>query len=287
MESKNLWDGYKGLMEYYDNLVNSGKPVCPIAHTCITCHIGVLIDPDGVFLCAKAPDVKGELLPVPCTVKSEMRTSNIAPHLLHDNLCYVADYGTKYKPRHDAYMDQLKKYVDCCPHDLYANAIYKYVSKNTLVNDIKDILNEYDHADYGRDKLNILFCVYGMDNEGEDKQWTEWYIKQLIPNGLCCITGERDYIPDAYPKRITSTSGKEVLFSGDSCVGYIASQKIIHTIQYLIYGKQNRERVEAEEKLQSFFSQKITEEELETWASEKYPGKWDKLKKIICGGGNE
>lgn len=283
MGSKNLWDGYKGLMAYYDNLVNAGKPVCPIAHTYITCHIGVLIDSDGVFLCAKAPDVKGELLPVPCTVKSETRTSNIAPHLLHDNLCYVADYGVKYRPRHDAYMDQLKKYVDCCPHDLYAKAIYKYVSKNTLVNDIKDILNDYDCPDYAHDKLNIIFCVYGMGNEGEDKQWTEWYIKQLIPNGVCCITGESDYIPDAYPKCITSPNGKEILFEKGSHVGYIAAQKIIHAIQYLIYGMRNQERVEAEKKLKDFLNQKITAEDLKAWVFEKYPGKWDKLKKIIEG----
>lgn len=285
MSSKNMWDAYRGLIRYYDNLVNAGEPVCPIAHTYITCHIGVLIDSDGVFLCAKAPDVKGELVPVPCTAKSETRTSNIAPHLLHDNLSYVADYAPKYKKRHDAYIQRLEHYVNNCPDDLYAKAIYKYVSKNTLVDDIKDVLNEYDV--HTRDKLNILFCVYGMDNEGADKHWSEWYPKQLKPNGICCITGKRDYIPDSYPKCITSASGTEVLFDNGSQVGYIATQKIIHTIQYLVYGKQNRERVEAEEKLQAFFNQKITAEELEAWVLEKHPGKWDKVKNIIYGVENE
>ena len=126
-----------------------------------------------------------------------------------------------------------------------------------------------------------------MDSEGADKHWSEWYPKQLKPNGICCITGERDYIPDSYPKCITSASGTEVLFDNGSQVGYIAAQKIIHTLQYLLYGKQNRERVEAEEKLQAFFNQKITAEELEAWVLEKHPGKWDKLKNIIYRVGNE
>ena len=39
----------------------------------------------------------------------------------------------------------------------------------------------------------------------------------------------------------------------------------------------------AEEKLQAFFNQKITAEELEAWVLEKHPGKWDKLKNIIYG----
>lgn len=285
MSSKNMWDAYKGLMVYYDNLVNAGEPVCPIAHTYITCHIGVLIDSDGGFLCAKAPDVKGELVPVPCTAKSETRTSNIAPHLLHDNLSYVADYEPKYKKRHDAYMARLEYYVNNCPEDLYAKAIYNYVVKNTLVDDIKDVLNEYDvHI---QDKLNILFCVYGMDNEGVDKHWSEYYPSRLKTNGICCITGKHDYIPDAYPKCITSANGTEVLFDAGSQVGYIAAQKIIHAMQYLIYGKQNRDRVESEAKLQDFFNQKITAEELEMWVLEKHPEKLDKFKNIIYGVQNE
>ena len=81
---------WEGLIKAYDSLVNKGAKICPIAHTYISVHIGVLIDKNGKFLCAKVPDVKGELIAVPCTDESGRRTGGDHPHLLHDNLCYVA-----------------------------------------------------------------------------------------------------------------------------------------------------------------------------------------------------
>lgn len=177
---------------------------------------------------------------VPCTIESETRTSNKAPHLLSDNLAYVCQYPG-HKDRHQIYMDQLQAYVKNCPADQYANAIYKYVSKGTLLNDINDILEKKWHLP--AHKINIVFAVYEMPNDGRDDMWTDYYIKSLPKTGLCVVTGEMDYIPDAYPAKLLTSNGKERLLFKDSGVGYVASQKICHALQWLTYGQGNKQRV--------------------------------------------
>ena len=75
---------WEELIKLYDKLVDDGKPVCPVAHTYLTAHVGVLIDKNGNFLAAMKTQAQGELVAVPCTIESEGRTNNIAPHLLSD-----------------------------------------------------------------------------------------------------------------------------------------------------------------------------------------------------------
>lgn len=266
--------GFDGLIKYYDSLQEAGAPICPIAHKYITGHIMTIINQEGKLLKAIMPDVK-ELACVPCTIESECRSSNVAPHLLHDKLMYVAAYSPKYAMHHDAYLTQLKNYVDQCPQDIYAAAIYEYVKKDTLMEDIKDILPE--KLGYPMENLNVIFGVYGMVADSIDLRWTQWYLSQLKPNGTCSITGQRDYIPSAYPKCVTSIGGNEVLFATNSRVGYIASQKIIHALQYMTYGKKNYDKTEAEYKLRGFINGEIEREDLKQWVDEKYPGKWKQL----------
>ncbi|WP_270458478.1 type I-C CRISPR-associated protein Cas8c/Csd1 [Faecalimonas umbilicata] len=264
---------WEGLIKAYDSLLDKGAKICPIAHTYITVHIGVLINKNGEFLCAKAPDIKGELVSVPCTVESGRRTSGDHPHLLHDNLCYVAPYGKNNK-RHKAYLEQLKGYVERNPGDLFANAIYNYVKTGNILNDLKDILQNIKLG-IPTEKMNIAFCVYGLENEGVDLDWTEYYLSTLPKNGVCYATGNPDYIPSGYPACITSSSGKERLFLKDSGIGYIASQKIIHAIQYFAYAAENSSRVEAETHIKDYTEGCISEGDLKIWIDKKYPGKWN------------
>ena len=68
--------------------------------------------------------------------ESGRRTGGDHPHLLHDNLCYVAPYG-KSEKRHKAYLEQLKEYTECNPGDLFANVIYSYVKTGNILHDLK------------------------------------------------------------------------------------------------------------------------------------------------------
>ena len=105
---------WEALIRYYDNV----PEVCPIAHTYITPRIAVLLSQEGKFLCAAPVEIK-ELVAVPCTWESEARSSNNAPHLISDNLTYVIDVPT-YEVRHEKYMEQLGRYIEAVPNDIYA-----------------------------------------------------------------------------------------------------------------------------------------------------------------------
>ena len=129
MES--MWES---LCTQYDLLTKSGKKICPIAHTYIAAHIGILLDKQGNLLVALCPEVHGELIPVPCTIESDCRTSNLAPHLLSDHLEYLTILNGTFRNReaHRLYVQQLKDYVAQNPDDKYASAIYAYVSSKNL-----------------------------------------------------------------------------------------------------------------------------------------------------------
>ena len=81
----------------------------------------------------------------------------------------------------------------------------------------------------------IGFAVYKTEYDPEE--WTEYYIKTLPKNGICSVTMQEDYMPEAYPAKIMSATDKSKIFAKGSGVGYIASQKIIHTMQYLNWYK--------------------------------------------------
>lgn len=87
---------FEELVRYYDKI----EGICPIAHTYLTTHIGVLLDKSGNFLVAKDVSDNGELVSVLCTIESESRTSGDAPHVISDNLSYVCNLP-KYQMRHN------------------------------------------------------------------------------------------------------------------------------------------------------------------------------------------
>ena len=66
------------------------------------------------------------------------------------------------------------------------------------------------------------------------------------PNGMCSITGNNDFIPATYPKgirfagdgaKLFITSSRNIMLKGMPALapGYIASQKILHTLQCLCF----------------------------------------------------
>lgn len=283
---------WEELIELYDKLEADGKPVCPIAHTYITAHIAILIDKSGNFLAAMNPEVKGELVAVPCTVESEARTSNVAPHLISDQIQYVVEFP-QYEDKHKKYLEQLENYLKNNPIDLYAKAVYRYTLKGTLMDDIKNLLSEKENI---RQK-NIVFAVYGIETDGRDPLWTDYYTtKVLRPNGICSITGKPDYIPGSYPRDILAPGDRARLFITrenplddypKNAPGYIASQKAIHALQYMIYGADNVERVEAEYNILHYVRGETEREDLKKWVDDKYPGKWDGFIKMLDSSSEE
>ena len=279
---------WEELVKYYDKLWADGKPICPIAHTYVTAHLGVLINTDGDFLAAMIPEVKGELTPVPCTAESETRTSGISPHLISDQIQYVGIVPGKEK-KHAAYIKQLKDYTEANKNDIYAKSVYKYLSKNTFMDDIDPLIKVSKFAE----TMNIIFEVYELQTKGIDLDWASFYTSKLPKNGRCSITGNLDYIPDAYPGYIISPNDPAKLFMGvnksytsttKNNPGYIASQKIIHALQYIIYGHENYERVKAKYEINKYLRDEIAEDDLKEWIEKRYPGKRDTFIKILKSG---
>lgn len=167
---------WEALVELYDKLRAAGKPVCPIAHTYISANIAILLDNDGNFLAAMRPPVHREVVAVPCTIESEGRTCNVAPHLISDQLKYIADRPGQ-SAKHKAYVKQLKKYTENNSDDIYAKAVYNYIIKDTVMDDIRDVMPQ--KATIPIDNNNIIFAVYGLpEYDGKDLQWTEYYTKK-------------------------------------------------------------------------------------------------------------
>lgn len=235
------------------------ESVIPIAHIRIRPDVRILIDAYGNFVGAVA--TKNERCSIPCTIDSESRTKNIAPHPIHDNMSYVCGDYPQYKKRHAAYMEQLMEYIESVD-DPVAKSVYQYLSKRTIRYDIKPVSEKLDTSE---EKLMIIFStltkeethmlfdlryrekvVYaGLTDRGTIRTlWRDYYISTLEKNGICGITGEPDYIPEKYPKGIRNPADQAKLFIATPkkmdwmptiTPGYITSQKIIHTLQFMIY----------------------------------------------------
>lgn len=215
------------LIETYDNRFAKGR-ICPIAHTKIVAHIGIMLNEQSDILAAAK--IKQSIF-APCTVKSECRSSNIAPHLVHDNVSYVSSINSK---RHDAYMEQLKEYASQT-NDLLAVCVLKYLERDTICHDLEYLLDLKDNP-----SLNIIFGIKGYKDSTVNYRWIKYHLAQLPKNGVCAITNEADHIPDAYPGGIRYSGDMAKIFMAkadklDSMpqfrAGYMASQKIIHTLQ--------------------------------------------------------
>lgn len=211
------------LIETYENC----NDIVRVAHVALPLSVGILIDPQGKLLLIQKFEKK-EWAESPCTVRSETRTSNICPHILNDKYAYISG---KDKEKHDKYMDQLKQYAENSGH-LYPSAVYKYLSENDIDKDLTENGIQADGGDY------IGFAVYKTEYEPEE--WTEYYTSSLPKNGVCTVTMQDDYIPESYPAKIMDITDKSKIFINGCGVGYIASQKIIHTMQYLNWYKASK-----------------------------------------------
>ncbi len=167
----------------------------------------------------------------PCTAKSECRSSNVAPHLLHDNASYVTNIN---KRRHSAYMEQLSKFVSDTG-DAFCKIVLKYLQKETICEDLQYLVDIKNNLGFV-----ITFVIKGWEENTVNNTWTDYYLSQMPKNGVCAITGKEDYIPDAYPAGMRYPSDMAKLFCANPDkldgmpqlrAGYVASQKIIHTIQ--------------------------------------------------------
>jgi CRISPR-associated protein Csd1 len=134
------------LYETYDACTGNAdipdiEELCPVGYSVQNAHIEVVIDQDGNF--RRASLIQRENNPktlIPVTESSAGRTSGEDPHPLCDSLQYCAGDYERYgdrKPYFDSYSKKLEAWVESSfsSHEK-VKAIYAYVSKKTLVNDL-------------------------------------------------------------------------------------------------------------------------------------------------------
>lgn len=228
---------WEEILKLYEKLDAVGV-VAPVAHTVMQADIGALLDAAGNLLGAKGLDHENSF--IPCTEKSEYRTSGTAPHLIHDNLSYIC-HMEGYEKRHKLYIEQLRSYIDAVD-DKLAKAVYKNTEVGTLFMDLQPIIETIDKPAY---KINVIFAVYGEENISTvNRSWEKYYVSTLPINGFCGITGEKCHVPESYPGKIRNQGdfaklfqrmGKDSIESMPEVVpGYVTAQKIIHTLQTFV-----------------------------------------------------
>lgn len=138
-----------GKMEYKTYKTEKGEEksyfvLLPPFHTTVKAQITVVITEGGTFLRAEQVDRQDNLTIIPVTEKSASRTNHAEPHPLCDNVKYLAgDYGKFYKEAAEkdkkcyaAYMDQLEKWHLSEYTHKKVDAIYQYLKKGCLIEDL-------------------------------------------------------------------------------------------------------------------------------------------------------
>ena len=210
------------LVKTYDaNAALAGKPAVdgskavlpPIGHIIQNAQIEITVDGEGNFVQARPLAKVEQPTLIPSTPDSASRTSSPAPHPLHDKLNYVArDYnlyhekktkksGDEGKSPYSLYVELLGKWVQSPYSDPKVEAVYKYVTRHDVIDDLckanppvlyrddkGNIMQKWPHD---KDKPAIFTAVTGdllkalvrfrvIDIPGDDKPdlWKDQQVQQ-------------------------------------------------------------------------------------------------------------
>lgn len=230
----------------------------PPYHTTVAAQITVTIDQEGNFLHAEtvSNESKDKLTIIPVTEKSASRTAD-EPHPLCDNLKYLAgdyaDYVTEKdcSKNHTLYMEQLEKWVNSSHSHKKAEAICRYLQKNSLMSDLcqAQVLKADESGQIsGKIKIQIVsqteafvrFRILSSEmpdpdmlekEEGQDapecwkdrtlqKSYIEYCRSQQDNQGLSYLTGELTQISYLQPKKIRNEGDGAKLISANDKYNY-------------------------------------------------------------------
>lgn len=257
------------LAETYDNCSSKagvidkhGNVLLPISHSTAQAQLEIVIDQEGNFIRAEKVEKANAMTIIPVTEDSASRGNGINPMPLCDKLCYIAgDYDTCVKPDksmvdyHAEYMKELKKWADKeeTPHKV--KAIFKYLSKSSVISDLMRE-NVYENPD-----AFVRFIVESNTPEPEEtrvwldkeiyKNYEMYYSGTLDKQSLCYVTGQRVPITEKLPSKVRNTGDKaKIISSNDTSgytfrgrfvdaseavgIGYLTAQKTFNALRWLI-----------------------------------------------------
>lgn len=271
-ELKRTYDVY----EHLAGKIRDDQPVLlPIAHSFFQAQIEVELDENGEFIDSRKVEKDDAKTMIPVTVDSAAKTNGKWPHPLCDKLCYVAGDYSKYtgddkESYFEAYLEQLKGWVKSEDSHFMVLAVYRYLSKRTLIADLvrtqsltlEDngrLTDEYKLQDLGQTGANVRFIVYGKTdeepavwkNEQIQEQFIKYYKKKMKKIELCYVSGDMVPCTQKHPSKIRNSNDKAKLISGNDksgftyrgrfqtkeqavSVGYEVSQKTHNALRWLI-----------------------------------------------------
>lgn len=254
---------------------NDQKALLPISHSTFNAQIEVAIDLDGNFQSSQKLEKGRDVVTIiPVTKDSAAKASGITPHPLCDKLCYIAgDYtfytGDNKEKYFEAYISQLKDWAESEYTHPMVQAVYKYLKKKTLIQDLvtKGTL-ELDEVGrltdnikiqgLGQTGANVRFRILGSGSSGEVwknqelyKRYSSYYQQKLADKNLCYASGKMESCSDKHPSKIRNSADKAKLISGNDetgftyrgrfvskdqavSVGYDTSQKAHNALRWLI-----------------------------------------------------
>lgn len=220
-----------------DGNANEKKTLLPICHMTFKSEICVTLDKSGSFISANR-DSKEKTIIIPCTESSSGRASGIAAHPLCDQLDYVGGINDS---KSDAYLSGLSSWKDNITE---LNAIYKYVSGKTMINDLmnSNIFKDSEYQTQKREnterqldnekirKIGIRFTVQAdgnVTNVWESVDLRNAWINHILDSVACnelafdYLSGEVvSQIAAQHPKNINSFTGNAKLLSCNDTSGF-------------------------------------------------------------------
>lgn len=238
---------------YENNCGNDDEKavLLPVSHSTANAQIEVLITEKGEFENAeRISDKKDSVTIIPVTEDSGSRSSGIAPHPLEDKLIYIAgDYSryaagkkTDNSRYHQEYLEQLKTWMESEYTHPALQAIYTYLSKGSLINDLieRKVLIIDEETGKLKEKEKILGIAqedcfvrfriqYSNLLETESRIWKDRTLYQSFiafnssvagKKQLCYATGE--WLPCTYkhPSKIRNAGDKAKLISSNDESGF-------------------------------------------------------------------
>lgn len=256
-----LYETYEQSKRLVGIVDDSGKVLLPIAHSTQNAQLEVVINLNGDYQSAKRVEKISAVTIIPVTEDSGSRSSGIAPHPLCDKLCYVAgDYSIycgkkKAEEYYTAYITQLNDWVESGCHP-YVLAIYRYLSKRTLISDLCTdgilILDDDGQLDEktkieGIAQVDALvrFRIQDHDLLGLGEVWRErpvyddyirYYLTKIEQYDLDYITGTIIPCSDKQPSKIRNSGDKTKLISANDISGFTYRGRFINKNEALSLG---------------------------------------------------
>ena len=228
---------------------NPENGLLPVLHSTANAQIELVIDKQGNFKGANTVDKKNAVTVIPVTEDSGARSSGIAPMPFADKLVYIAGDYQKYADgkRADnskyffAYMGQLEFWKDSEYSHPAVSAVYKYLEKATLMEDLiksgvlqvdpekGKLLPKVKIAGIAQEDSFVRFVVQYDDFTREPRTWLDstlydsfinFYSASMGNSQLCYATGEELPVTYKHPSKIRHSGDKAKLMSANDNDGF-------------------------------------------------------------------